>query len=152
MGVFQSASCLPFPGAAAGKYKLEIIMCTSKRLNANLYTCIALGLRRYIDISICHDINGFDRVCHGSQAISIRADNHIFLFNNSVANVMLLFYEICACVYFKTSIIEYHNLYVVTYCDIMTYNFMTVCDIDLGHVMAVCTIHQSFDCNLVADS
>ena len=31
------------------------------------------------NISICHDINGFDMVRHGSQAISIRAENHLFI-------------------------------------------------------------------------
>jgi len=56
---------------------------------------------RYVDVLMCHDINGFDMVHHGSQAISTFADKHIiFIFKNSVANLR---YEICAFVNFKTS-------------------------------------------------
>ena len=35
-----------------------------------------IGLPQNIIISICHDINGFDMVCHGSQAVLICADKH----------------------------------------------------------------------------
>lgn len=46
-----------------------------------MYMCVHLGCH---SISICHDINGFNMVCHGSQAVSICADQHIFLFENSL--------------------------------------------------------------------
>jgi len=36
---------------------------------------------------------------------------------------------------FGTSDSEHHTLYVMTYCDIATYNCMT-CDTEFGHVMA----------------
>ena len=49
-------------------------------------------------IPVCHDIDGFNMVYHGSQAISICADI-----------LIRKLYETCAFLNFKTSDIEYHS-------------------------------------------
>jgi len=45
----------------------------------------------YINMSICHDMNGFDMACHGSQAISICAEKRIILLENYIANLIGFF-------------------------------------------------------------
>jgi len=52
----------------------------------SIMLCSYVGLLGYIDILMCHGINGFNMVCHGSQAILICADKLTFLFENSIAS------------------------------------------------------------------
>jgi len=42
----------------------------------------------YINMSICHDMNGFGMACLGSQAISICAEKCIILLENYIANLI----------------------------------------------------------------